>query len=86
MKDPLQSSESIFVDIFIVLVWSILNQLFHTVSGDNYLAALRLGIFILGEYGMVNSLLSGLGSYPYQGYSAVLIGKTLQLDKFTSRY
>ena len=53
---------------------------------DNYLAALRLGIFILGEYGMVNSLLSGLGSYPYQGYSAVLIGKTLQLDKFTSRY
>ena len=77
MKDSLQSSESIFVDIY---------QLFHTVSGDNYLAALRLGIFILGEYGMVNSLLSGLDSYPYQDYSAVLMGKTLQLDKFTSRY
>ena len=40
----------------------------------------ELGVGRSWYFGMMYSLLSGLGSYPCQGYSAVLIGKILQLD------
>lgn len=46
----------------------------------------ELGVGRSWYFGMVDSLLSGLGSYPYQDYSAMLIGKTLQLDKFIFLY